>query len=361
MKLVWLAQDLHIGGGQRVICELSAKLAGRGHEVEILYPRGRHGFQIPFGVSSRACGIEIASPLTSLIVNIPAMIAAVPLCDWVLCSMPISTFSGLIAGRLRGARVLSFVMGDERALFDDRSLLKSGSLLRLYRFMADLSHRLPITYVVNSRWTATRSNHGRGGNLPVILPGVDASNFKPEGPRLHRDYEFVIACVGRKHRSKGLPDLIQALNRLHEGEASAPRFELWIVTQDDLDVSAARFPSRIIKPASDGQIAAALRTADLFVHPSWLEGFGLPPLEAMACGIACVITDCGGVAEYARPEVNCLMVPARDPSSLSRAIERLLDNEPLRRRIADAGSSTAASFTWDRGAKALESILKSPP
>jgi len=360
MKLVWLAQDLHIGGGQRVICELSAKLAQRGHEVEILYPRGRHGFKIPFGVSSRACGIEIASPLTSLIINIPAMIAAVPLCDWVLCSMPISTFLGLIAGRLRGARVLSYAMNDERALFDDRSLIQSQILLELYHFVADLSHKLPVVYAANSLWTANRLRHGRGGDFPIIPHGVDLSIFSPEGPRLHKEAKFTIACVGRRHRWKGLQDLIQSLNRVRHSIAGDADFELWIITQDDLNLTTAQFATRVIKPASDREIAAAYRAADLLVHPSWFEGFGLPPLEAMACGTACVITDSGGISEFARPDINCLMVPPRDPVSLSKAITILMQNDFLRHRLAQAGPATAAQFTWDRAADALELILKSP-
>ncbi|HEX7344359.1 MAG TPA: glycosyltransferase, partial [bacterium] len=260
MKLVWLAQDLHIGGGQRVICELSAKLAQRGHDIEILYPRGRHGFKIPFGVNSRACGIEIASPLTSLIINIPAMIAAIPLCDWVLCSMPISTFSGFVAARLRGARALSYAMNDERALFDDRSLIQSEMLLELYHFVADLSHKLPLTYAVNSGWTATRLRHGRGAVLSIIPHGVDPLVFSSEGPRLHKE-KFTIACVGRRHRWKGLQDLIQALDRVSHSVAAGADFELWIISQDDLDLTAAQFPTRVIKPSSDREIAAAYRAA----------------------------------------------------------------------------------------------------
>jgi glycosyltransferase involved in cell wall biosynthesis len=359
MKLVWLAQDLHIGGGQRVICELSAKLAQRGHDIEILYPRGRHGFKIPFGVNSRACGIEIASPLTSLIINIPAMIAAIPLCDWVLCSMPISTFSGFVAARLRGARALSYAMNDERALFDDRSLIQSEMLLELYHFVADLSHKLPLTYAVNSGWTATRLRHGRGAVLSIIPHGVDPLVFSSEGPRLHKE-KFTIACVGRRHRWKGLQDLIQALDRVSHSVAAGADFELWIISQDDLDLTAAQFPTRVIKPSSDREIAAAYRAADLLVHPSWFEGFGLPPLEAMACGTACVVTESGGVSEFARPDVNCLMVPPRDPVALSKAITTLIQNDSLRHRLAEAGPATAAQFTWDRAADALESILKMP-
>ncbi len=358
MKLVWIVQDLHIGGGQRVICELSAVLTRRRHEVEILYPRGRQGFPVPPGISARACGIEVESPIASLLLNFPALLAAVPVCDWVLCSMPLSSLAGLVAGRLRGARVLSYVMNDERAIFDDHSLIQSNFLLGIYHQLADLSHRFPVTIAVNSRWTGTRVKHGRGSDYPVIPHGVDLSLFHPEGARLPRDEEvFAIACVGRRHRWKGLEDLVQALNLLQK-EGRYP-FHLWVITQDKLDLSAAQFPVRFVRPNNDAEVAGAYRSADLLVHPSWFEGFGLPPLEAMACGTPTVITDSGGVLEFARHGHNCLLVPPRKPADLARAIAALLENADLHERLSLAGLDTARQFTWERAADALEAILTS--
>jgi glycosyltransferase involved in cell wall biosynthesis len=274
--------------------------------------------------------------------------------------MPVSTLAGFIAGRWRGARVLLYAMNDERALFDDRQMIHSEMLLECHHFISDLSHRLPIAYAVNSRWTATRLRHGRGSHYPIIPHGVDGSIFSTEGSALHKDFDFTIACIGRRHHWKGLDDLIQALNRLRRKDDSPSHFELWVITQDELDLSPALFPTRIIKPHSDREIAAALRAADMFVHPSWFEGFGLPPLEAMACGTACVITDSGGVSEYAQDNLNCLLVPPKNPPALTFAIQKLIEDTPLRQRLAAAGPATAELFTWDRAADALESILKKP-
>ncbi len=358
MKLVWIAQDLHIGGGQRVICELSGEMARRGHRVEIIYPKGRGGFSAPAGVLERPCGWEIDSGLLSLMVNFPASIAAAPLCDWILCSMPVSALAGFLAGRLRGARVLYYIMNDERGLFDDRTLIKSDFLLDLYHRFTDRMHRLPVEIAVNSRWTASRVRRGGRADFPVIHHGVDPARFTPEGDVLERGDRFLIVTIGRRHRWKGLDDLTEALNRL-KSSAEAPPFELWIITQDDLRPTAT-FHFRLIKPSGDGEIARAYRTADLAVHPSWFEGFGLPPLEAMACGTPAVITDSGGVSEYARDGVNCLLTPPRNPNSLAEAILRMMQDDSLRRRLRDEGLKTAARFTWRRAADQLEEILNRP-
>jgi len=357
LKIVWIAQDLHIGGGQRVILELSKKLVKRGHEVEIIYPRGRGGFQIPAGVKATPSGIDISSPILSLIANTPAVIAATPLCDWMICSMPISAFTGFAAARLRQAKMLYYVMNDERAMFDDRSLMRSTLLISIYHSVTDLAHQLPVKIAVNSQWTGTRVKHGRGYGYPVIPHGVDLDVFNPDGPRSEDKNIFTIATVGRRHRWKGLSDLIEALNLLSGEQSGDGKFQLNLITQDDIDLSSAKFPTHILKPESDEEIATAFHKADIFVHPSWFEGFGMPPLEAMACGTPPVITDSGGVREFARDGENCLLVPARDPAAIANAVTRLMENGELVKRLSASGIETASEFTWDNAANTLEEVL----
>ncbi len=358
MKVVWVAQDLHVGGGQRVICELAGKLVQRGYDVEIIYPKGRGGYRVPEGVKATPVGVEIKSAMLSLFTNVPFTVAAVPVCDWVICSMPVSAFTGFVAGRLRSARILYYVMNDERALFDDRSLLNSNLLIGVYHGLTDLAHKLPVTIAVNSRWTGTTIRRAQANEYPIIPHGIDPAIFTPEGDTIQKDDTFTIATIGRRHRWKGLGDLIEALNKLKRLPKGVPPFQLLIVTQDDLDLKAAEFDSRIIKPAGDNDIAAVLRSADLFVHPSWFEGFGLPPLEAMACGTPTVITDSGGVSEFAIDGENCQLVPPRDPASLAEAISSLMNDPDAMKKFSSSGINTAREFTWDHAADTLEEILK---
>ena len=86
---------------------------------------------------------------------------------------------------------------------------------------------------------------------------------------------------------------------------------------------------------------------DVFVFPSLAEGFGLPALEAMACGCAVITTECGGVSTFAQPDENCLMVPPGQPKLLAAAISRLTSEPRLRARLARAGVETARMFDRD--------------
>ena len=108
-------------------------------------------------------------------------------------------------------------------------------------------------------------------------------------------------------------------------------------------------------------MARLLSAAHIVVDPSLFQGFGLVGLEAMASGAACVLTDSGGAMEYARHDENALVVPPGDEKALATAIERLVEDRPLRDRLARAGLDTARSFTWKRSAGAFITFLRSLP
>jgi glycosyltransferase involved in cell wall biosynthesis len=95
--------------------------------------------------------------------------------------------------------------------------------------------------------------------------------------------------------------------------------------------------------------------AEIAVVPSLYEGFSLPAIEAMACGVPLVATTGGALPEVVGPDgIAALTVPPNDPSELAIAIGRMLDDPELRARIGTAGRERVLDrFTWRRSAQGM--------
>lgn len=105
------------------------------------------------------------------------------------------------------------------------------------------------------------------------------------------------------------------------------------------------------------EISEINNNSQVFMCSSLEEGFGLPGLEAMACGCALVSTSYKGVLEYAIDSVNALLSPIKDAKSMADNVERLFENEILRKRITKNGIKTGIERSLDKSAKRFESAL----
>lgn len=94
--------------------------------------------------------------------------------------------------------------------------------------------------------------------------------------------------------------------------------------------------------------------AAVFLATSWTEGWGLPGCEALLCGCALAATDVGGHREYALPGETALLSPPRDPEALARNVLELLQNVPLRYKLAEQGHAYVRRFSWERAVERLE-------
>jgi glycosyltransferase involved in cell wall biosynthesis len=101
------------------------------------------------------------------------------------------------------------------------------------------------------------------------------------------------------------------------------------------------------------------RSADVFVLPSYREGFPLSVMEAMGYGLPVVTTPIRGCVDHLVPDVNALFVPPRDPEALAERLLQLLDDDALRRRMAAANLAKVGEFAPDAVIPRYEQILRS--
>jgi glycosyltransferase involved in cell wall biosynthesis len=113
----------------------------------------------------------------------------------------------------------------------------------------------------------------------------------------------------------------------------------------------------VVSPDQDVLVREIYNTSRVFVSSALYEGFGLAPVEAMACGAALVTTDNGGADDYAVDGVTALVAPPLDVDALATRIIELLDDDGRRQEIAESGRSFVERFTWDVAAERLERFL----
>jgi glycosyltransferase involved in cell wall biosynthesis len=117
------------------------------------------------------------------------------------------------------------------------------------------------------------------------------------------------------------------------------------------DASIDRLPERVVLSGyvADDDLPALYAGASLFVYPSLYEGFGLPVIEAMACGTPVVCSSTTSLGEVAG-SAACLVNPA-EIESIADGILRVAENEALRNDLRGRGLQRAAEFSWDRTAR----------
>ncbi|MBM4038963.1 MAG: glycosyltransferase family 4 protein [Planctomycetes bacterium] len=113
---------------------------------------------------------------------------------------------------------------------------------------------------------------------------------------------------------------------------------------------------RFLGYVEEEDLAGLYGGAELFAFPSLVEGFGLPPIEAMACGTPVVTSDTEVLVESTGDAAE--HVPALDPEALADAMRRILGDAALRERLRAAGLARAAQFTWPRAAEATRAVYR---
>lgn len=201
--------------------------------------------------------------------------------------------------------------------------------------------------IVKSDWLANLLTED-GYETYKIRLGMDLGVFYPRDIT-RSNCPSILAMVRQNTPRRGSPYVIKALELVKN---SIPQAEIILFGDDQLNSGNIPFSYRDEGVISDRDHLATLYSeADIFLDGSNFQGFGRGALEAMACGTACVLTDVGGVSEYAKHRQNCLLVPPKEPQQFAKSIIELIQNPQLKQRLIYQGFQTVAQYCHKREAK----------
>jgi D-inositol-3-phosphate glycosyltransferase len=209
--------------------------------------------------------------------------------------------------------------------------------------------------------------------IRIVPPGVDLSRFSPIEQAwarkvigVERDRRMIL-FTGRIERLKGIDTLLRAMALLRETRADFDWQKLCVsVIGGDPSEQGLRENEEMARlhalreelglldlvtflGARDQDVLQFYYSAaDVLVMPSHYESFGMVALEAMACGTPVVVSDVGGLQELVKHNKTGMRVKVGDVAAMARALELLLDNPALRRRMGHAASCYAEDFSWQK-------------
>src|SRR5688572_23268863 len=199
-------------------------------------------------------------------------------------------------------------------------------------------------------------------NCLLIPNGVDIERFKPVHAEPN-DGPLKVLCVGRLIERKGQHHLIEAVKRLAD-EGVDVKLDL-VGTGDAREANEAQAARlglsdrvRFLGYVPREEIALHYAAAHVFVLPSYNEGMSVALLEAMASGLAVLVTPTGGTPELVQSEMNGLIFDWADVEGLTSHLRRLAQDRALVRRMGEASRRRAREFSWDAAAQRYIEIFR---
>lgn len=209
--------------------------------------------------------------------------------------------------------------------------------------------------------------------IAVTYNGVDHDVFRPindvpaieERLRRHHIGRPFFITIGRLEAKKNTANLIKAFTLFKSRRGAGDPYKLVLVgnpgfgfeeVKKALDLSSAKQDILQLGYVPESDMPYLLNAAEALVHPSWYEGFGIPPVEAMACGCPVLSSNAASLPEVIGPEAALYFSPG-EIDAMANAMANVADDSALKQRLKLAGVARASRFTWQRTAEQTLPVL----
>ena len=242
-------------------------------------------------------------------------------------------------------------------------LAKRWAMRRLLRSVTRRARRV-VTVSEFTRRDLILIEPGLKGRVDIVAGGVATEFFNSTGAVAtlpDRVAPPFILCIANRKAHKNLLAAVEVLAKLKTecpamtlvvGGEWFPEWREVMARAESLGVASAIVD---LPRVSDAQLAELYGQAECLLFPSRYEGFGLPVLEAMACGTPVVASNAASIPEVAGDAA--LLVSPDDVEGMTAAVRRIRTDGNFRASLVARGRARAAGFTWDRAAAEMEQIL----
>ncbi|MBE8727762.1 glycosyltransferase family 4 protein [Flavobacterium hungaricum] len=368
-KIIFVTPQFKNGGGNRVFVELSNSISRFGtHKLEIVYPNNSaeiNHYKIEADIEIKVIG-KLAANMYKKLFNcyllFKYIINVLKSSDvTIIISDPIlSVFLWTIPRKYQN-NIVRFIQADDYRIYDDLFVLKNRLFLSIFKLLTLLNYKLKLKYAFNSSFTYKKFvevSKQRDVRKVIIHPAVDKKIFNNlQREKKEIDDKLSISLIARDHPLKKLDDFLEMWSNLPDKTKSRIS-DVFLISTDKLE----RFDLNeftIIRPQDDYEIANTFKKSDIFISTSLWEGFSLPPLEALHCGMVILSSDSGGVREYAFNTFNASLFEPGNIKELKDGLIELIDNNDKREKYIENGKKTVKEFSWDKSAKELIALVQS--
>lgn len=334
MKFVFPLLNLNKSGGIRIAIQYAEGLANLGHEVKIITSRSNSG---SFVVSNEIKIEYVKQPLyfNNNFALLLCFLHKIKKDEIIISTSWQSTLISVL-NFVNLKKIMYIIQHDDKIILNNKNIFKH----LLFRII----YKLPTNRISVSLWLQNHLQSKYGIKTFHLSNGINFEYFNNFifNKKLIQKQTFTILCLARNVEWKGFNDFLIGMEYVYK---KFKNIRLNIVSQENI-IFNTDVPYVLFKPDNDFELGEIYRNSDIFVFTSWLEGFGLPPLEALANGCPVVSTTCGGVDDFLINGYNSILIPIKSPKKIADATIELLNSENLRTKLKTNGFNTAKQFDF---------------